>query len=97
MSAEQHVRVLAVAQQFVDNGVSKTCNGHQNDTVESVRDLYELAYKLGVKSVSYYRDGSRDGQVLTSSLPQCPDCKVDLDITDKCKTCKHCGWGVCNV
>jgi len=66
ISAEQHVHVLAAAQRNVDNSVSKTCNGAVNDTVESVDHLYRLAQQLGCKAVSYYRDGSRDNQVLTS-------------------------------
>jgi ribonucleoside-diphosphate reductase alpha chain len=66
ISAEQHVHVLAAAQRNVDNSVSKTCNGAINDTVESVDSLYRLGRQLGCKAVSYYRDGSRDNQVLTS-------------------------------
>ncbi|MBA2340000.1 MAG: adenosylcobalamin-dependent ribonucleoside-diphosphate reductase [Pyrinomonadaceae bacterium] len=66
ISAEQHVHVLAAAQRHVDNGVSKTCNGAKDDTVESVDRLYHLARELGCKAVSYYRDGSRDSQVLTA-------------------------------
>ena len=66
ISAEQHVHVLAAAQRNVDNSVSKTCNGAVNDTVESVDNLYRLGRELGCKAVSYYRDGSRENQVLTS-------------------------------
>src|SRR2546423_10293736 len=66
IGAEQHVHVLAAAQRNVDNSVSKTCNGAVNDTIESVDHLYRLARQLGCKAVSYYRDGSREGQVLTS-------------------------------
>src|SRR5260221_11269694 len=66
ISAEQHVHVLAAAQRNVDNSVSKTCNGAVNDTLESVHQLYRLARQLGCKAVSYYRDGSRENQVLTS-------------------------------
>ncbi|HEY0077831.1 MAG TPA: adenosylcobalamin-dependent ribonucleoside-diphosphate reductase [Pyrinomonadaceae bacterium] len=66
ITAEQHVHVLAAAQRNVDNGVSKTCNGASTDTVESVDRLYRLARELGCKAVSYYRDGSRDSQVLTT-------------------------------
>jgi ribonucleoside-diphosphate reductase alpha chain len=66
ISAQQHVHVLAAAQRNVDNSVSKTCNGAVDDTVESVDELYRLARQLGCKAVSYYRDGSREGQVLTS-------------------------------
>ena len=66
ITSKQHVQVLAAAQKNVDNSVSKTCNGAKDDTVESVDELYRLAKDLGCKCVSYYRDGSRDGQVLTS-------------------------------
>jgi len=66
ISSEQHVQVLAATQRNVDNSVSKTCNGAKDDTLESVSELYMLARQLGCKAVSYYRDGSRDEQVLTS-------------------------------
>ncbi len=66
VSSEEHVKILGAAQQYVDNSISKTCNGAADDTVESVDTLYRLAYDLKCKAVSYYRDGSRQGQVLTS-------------------------------
>jgi ribonucleoside-diphosphate reductase alpha chain len=66
ITSKQHVQVLAAAQRNVDNSVSKTCNGAKDDTIESVDELYRLARDLGCKCVSYYRDGSREGQVLTS-------------------------------
>ena len=62
----QHVKVLAAAQKHVDNSISKTCNGAKDDTVQSVDELYHLARKLGCKAVSYYRDGSRENQVLNA-------------------------------
>jgi len=66
IGSTQHVKVLAAAQKHVDNSISKTCNGAKDDTVESVDQLYHLARKLGCKAVSYYRDGSREGQVLNT-------------------------------
>ncbi len=66
ITSHQHVQVLGAAQKHVDNAISKTCNGANDDTVESVDKLYRMAKDLGCKAVSYYRDGSRDGQVLTS-------------------------------
>jgi ribonucleoside-diphosphate reductase alpha chain len=65
LSAEQHVKVLAAAQQYIDNSVSKTCNGAKHDTVESVNDLFRMAKDLKCKAVTYYRDESRESQVLT--------------------------------
>jgi ribonucleoside-diphosphate reductase alpha chain len=66
ISAKQHVQILAGAQKHVDNSISKTCNGANDDTFESVDELYRLARDLGCKAVSYYRDGSREGQVLNA-------------------------------
>jgi ribonucleoside-diphosphate reductase alpha chain len=84
ISAEQHVHVLAAAQRNVDNSVSKTCNGAVNDSVESVDKLYRLGRQLGCKAVSYYRDGSRDNQVLTSmkasDLPGAPNLTVSSEL-----------------
>jgi ribonucleoside-diphosphate reductase alpha chain len=69
----QHVKVLAAAQKHVDNAISKTCNGAKDDTVESVDELYHLARSLGCKAVSYYRDGSREGQVLNTMKAETPE------------------------
>lgn len=66
LTGEEHVRILAAAQRHIDNSISKTCNGRADDTLESVAGLYRLARTLGCKAVSYYRDGSREGQVLTA-------------------------------
>jgi ribonucleoside-diphosphate reductase alpha chain len=68
----EHVKVLASAQKHVDNSISKTCNGAKDDTLESVDELYHLARQLGCKAVSYYRDGSRENQVLTSMKTASP-------------------------
>ncbi len=79
ISAEQHIHVLAAAQRHVDNGVSKTCNGAADDTLESVDRLYRLGRELGCKAVSYYRDGSRDSQVLSSMKGAEPKGEVACD------------------
>ena len=56
-----HVKVQAVIQKYVDASISKTVNAPNNDTVENVKKLYNLAYKLGCKGVTYMREGSRPG------------------------------------
>jgi ribonucleoside-diphosphate reductase alpha chain len=71
--ADQHVKVLAATQRNVDNSVSKTCNGAMTDTVDDVAELYRLARTLGCKAVSYYRDGSRVDQVLTTIKTDQPE------------------------
>ena len=66
LSPEDHVRVQAAIQRWVDSSISKTSNVPNGYTIDQTRRLYELMYDLGVKGGTIYRDGSRDEQVLTA-------------------------------
>ncbi len=66
LSPEDHIRVQAAVQQWTDSSISKTANAPENFTVEDTANLYELAYKLGCKGVTIYRDNSRTEQVLST-------------------------------
>ncbi|MBG9789909.1 adenosylcobalamin-dependent ribonucleoside-diphosphate reductase [Brevibacillus laterosporus] len=66
LAAEDHVRVQAAIQKWVDSSISKTANAPHDFTVEDTKNLYELAFDLGCKGVTIYRDGSRDVQVLST-------------------------------
>lgn len=61
LTPEDHVRVQAAIQKYVDASISKTVNAPNNHTVEDVKKLYTLAYKLGCKGITYMREGSRPG------------------------------------
>ncbi len=66
LTPEEHVVMQAAIQKYVDSSISKTVNAPEAHTIEDVKRLYMMAYDLGCKGVTYFRENSRDEAVLYS-------------------------------
>ncbi len=65
-----HLRMMAAAQPFISGAISKTVNMPSESTVEDIQSAYVQAWRLGLKCVAIYRDGSKRSQPLNTSLKE---------------------------
>jgi ribonucleoside-diphosphate reductase alpha chain len=97
---EEHVKTQAAAQRFVDSGVSKTINFPTGTHRDTIAKSFMLAWELGCKGITVYRNGSRKVEVLSpKNLKKdlCPVCSSEIIKYDGCKKCTNCDWSLCDV
>lgn len=103
LSPESHLKMMAAVQPFISGAISKTVNLPNTATEEDISHIYFLAWRLGLKAVAVYRDGSKRSQPLNVQVAnpsnpgftmKCPDCGSDTVLTSGCYRCPNCGTTV---
>jgi ribonucleoside-diphosphate reductase alpha chain len=91
ISAEGHIKMLAAVQPFISGAASKTINMPNDATSEEIRDAFIMAWKLGVKCIAIYRDGSKARQVLStkSKVEESVERKGLIGVSGPHPECKH--------
>ncbi len=64
ISHEGHIKMMGAVQPFISGAISKTVNMPETASVEDIADAYALAWRVGVKALAIYRDGSKTAQAL---------------------------------
>ena len=79
ISYQGHIKLMAAVQPFLSGSISKTVNMPQSATVEDIADAYIQAWKLGVKALAIYRDGSKTAQALRTDAQEVKEVKAKAE------------------
>jgi ribonucleoside-diphosphate reductase alpha chain len=100
---KDHIKMQASFQKWTDNSITKTINMPADITSEDVKEAYVLAWKLGCKGMTVYRDKTKKDQVIEfggeakKKEYKCPTCGIKLTRENKCLKCKKCGFSTCEL
>lgn len=100
-----HVKMQAAFQKWTDNAITKTINMPSTATPKDIEEAYILAWKLGCKGLTVYRDRTKVNQVFEFGggkpdplkTKMCPTCDLKLEKDGKCYKCKRCGFSTCEL
>ena len=84
-----HLRMMAAVQPFLSGAISKTVNMPRESTPGAIRDIFTAAWRLGLKSVAVYRDGSKRTQPLSTSAASGEDAPPRRRLPDERKAITH--------
>lgn len=85
ISPEWHIKVLSRIQKYIDNAVSKTINLPETATKEDVKKAMVMAFELGCKGITVYRNNSRQGQTIQIGTKSQKESKIKLDTIEPIK------------
>ncbi len=74
-----HLKMMGAVQPFISGAISKTVNLPQEATVEDIADAYTQAWRLGIKALAIYRDGSKTAQALRTDAQAGSEAPADVD------------------
>ena len=74
-----HIKMMGAVQPFLSGAISKTVNLPQTATVEDIAEAYIQAWKLGVKALAIYRDGSKTAQALRTDAQEVKEVKAKAE------------------
>jgi ribonucleoside-diphosphate reductase alpha chain len=78
ISPHGHIRMMAAAQPFISGAISKTVNLPESTSVEDIADIYVDGWKLGLKALAIYRDGSKTAQALKTDVGESKEAEAEV-------------------
>lgn len=95
---ESHIKMQAALQKWTDNAITKTVNIPNHATPDDIEKAYILAWKLGCKGLTVYRDKTKNDQVFNfGGERKCPNCDIPLKRSGKCLKCERCSFSTCDL
>lgn len=100
---KDHIRMQAAFQKWTDNAITKTINMPASTTPKEIEEAFIMAWQLGCKGLTVYRDRTKINQVFefgsskSASPIKCPNCDLKLVKDANCYKCNQCGFSTCEL